>query len=208
MKSDLMYLVYDLETTGLNSEKHAIIEIAITVMDNSLNNIAEYSSGIMCLYDNREITPKALECNGISRKQIEEGRDPKEVLMEVMTFIKSLKKPKTKLILCGQNIIEFDNKHIKDFFKVFKKDLDLLVHNSYYIDTLLWGRIKHEESPNYKLGTLCDNVGIEHVNAHRALDDAKHNMELLKTYIRLLRGVNSSTQEAQKEVRFREQFQF
>jgi len=209
MKSGYTYLVYDLETTGLSAEKNAVCEIAMCAMDENLEDIGEYSSGIIKVYDDRIIDQKALDHNGITREQLEKGRDGKEVAEETVKFIKSLKVSKSKLILCGQNIITFDNGHLDNFLDFFKKDLSKLVNNDFFVDTLLWGRIKHIESENYQLGTLCKNVGVTLTDAHRAINDTKANKELVKKYIQSLRGNGQSTsQQAEPEERHRVKFQF
>lgn len=208
MRSEYIYLVYDIETTGLSETKHAVCEIAMCAMDNSLNDIGEYSSGIIAVYDNREIDQKALDHNGITRKQLEEGRDGTEVAKEVVKFIKSLKGSKTKIILCGQNIITFDNPHLDNFLDFHKQDLSKLVNNDYFVDTLMLGRMKHEESENYQLGTLCKNSEITLINAHRAVNDTRANRDLVRHYIQCLRGSSTSTEPKEEEVRHRVTFEF
>lgn len=207
MKADYIYLTYDIETTGLSETKHALCEIAMCVMDSELNDIGEYSSGIIAVYDNRIIDQKALDHNGITHKQLEGGRDGNEVAAEVVKFIKSLKKSKSKIILCGQKITSFDNPHLDNFLTYFKKDLSKLVNSEYFIDTLLWGRIKHIESENYQLGTLCKNSGITLTNAHRAVNDTRANRDLVRSYIQLLRGNGTTVTETKPEERHRVKFQ-
>jgi DNA polymerase-3 subunit alpha (Gram-positive type) len=226
MKSSYNYFIFDLETTGLKpgvekwsdkevseselkvlkSKTAAVIEIAIIILNENLNKIAEYSSGVMRMYDDRGIEQAALDHNGITRQQIEQGRDSKEVYKELMKFIKDTKITKSKLILCGQNIIKFDNPHFEDFFRVHGGDLWKHVDNGFFLDTLLLGRCKHIESENYQLGTLCKNVGISLTDAHRAMRDTRANADLIINYIRALRG--EGTGATKKEERLRIKFQF
>lgn len=226
MKHDYHYAIYDLETTSLKpgvekwsdkevseselktlkSKTAAVIEIAIIILDPNLNKVGEYSSGIMRMYDDRGIEQDALDHNGITRQQIEQGRDSKEVYKEVVKFIKDTKITKSKLILCGQNIIKFDNPHFEDFFRVHGGDLWKHFENDYFLDTLLLGRCKHIESENYQLGTLCKNVGISLTDAHRAMRDTRANTDLIINYIRALRG--EGTGITKKEERPRVKFKF
>lgn len=206
MKSGYNYFVYDLETSGLKPDKAAVIEIAVIILNENLNKIAEYSSGIMRVYDDRDIEQAALDHNGITRQQIEQGRDSKEVYKELIKFIKDTKITKSKLIMCGQNIIKFDNPHLEDFFRVHGGDLWKHVDGGFFLDTLLLGRCKHIESENYQLGTLCKNVGISLTDAHRAMRDTRANVDLIINYIRALRGEGAGA--TKKEERPRVKFQF
>lgn len=206
MKSGYNYFVYDLETSGLKHDKAAVIEIAVIILNENLNKVSEYSSDIMRIYDDRDIEQAALDHNGITRQQIEQGRDSKEVYKELIKFIKDAKITKSKLILCGQNIIKFDNPHFEDFFRVHGGDLWRHVDGGFFLDTLLLGRCKHIESENYQLGTLCKNVGISLTDAHRAMRDTRANADLIINYIRALRG--EGTGASKKEERPRVKFQF
>jgi DNA polymerase III alpha subunit (gram-positive type) len=188
MKSDLIYITYDTETTGLNPSKNAVCEIAMCVMDNELNDIGEYSSGIIKPIEGREMSQGALNANGITQEQLNEGRDGKVVAKEVVTFIKSFKKQKSKVVLCGHNIIKFDNPFLYEFLNEYGYDLGGLVNDEFFIDTLFLSRVKYLESSNYKLGTICQKNNITLVDAHRALADTKANKELVKKFIISLRG--------------------
>lgn len=199
-----IYMTYDLETTGLSATKNAICEIAISPMDKELNDLTEYSSGIIKPYDDRIIDDRALEHNGITREQLANGRESSEVFKELTSYLKSFKKTASKIVLCGHNIQTFDNPHLEDFFQFHKKDLWKYASNKIFFDTMWWGRMGWLESTNYKLGTCCDNAGIELVDAHRAINDTRANKELVKYFLKNLRGEGQVVKE---EKRFRENFQ-
>lgn len=201
-------VVFDIETTGLLSDKNAIIEIACCPFDNNLNDLKEYDSGIMKIYDNREVQKAALDANGITMEQIENGRDAFLVINELINYFKSLKKGKNKPILAGQNSDKFDIPFLVNFFEVFNKDLTDYVNVDFTFDTMWLGRVKYTESINYKLITLCEKEGIQLINAHRAVNDTRATKDLLKTYIRCLRQQGVTQINKEIEVRFRETFQF
>lgn len=206
MKSNIQnYVVVDVETTGLSKEKNAIIEIAACAFDNELNDLEEFDSGIMSIYDNREITDGALNANGITREQIAKGCDPKEATLEFFRYLGKLKKGNSKVVLVGQNLDDFDIPRIVDLMEYFGKDLTQVVNEKFTIDTMRWGHVKYPESTNYKLGTLCEMNGVELTNAHRAINDTRATKELVKTFIRSLRSEGKGEKE---EVKFRKTFQF
>lgn len=206
MESDLVYLVYDVETTGLSAEKNSMIEVAMYAMDNNFKELGKYSSGVFKPIEGREIQPKALEANGVTMNQLNEGKNAEEVLGEVIKFIKSLKKPKSKIILCGHNIITFDNPFFDSFFQSYKKDLSSLVNEDHFLDTLVLARAKWVELPNYKLGTCCQEAKIVLQDAHRALADTLANAELLKYFLKSLRGEGSQKEEIIERPRVKFEF--
>lgn len=207
MKSPItIYVVFDVETTGLKPEKNSIIEIACCSFDQDLKDGKEYESGVMAMYDNREIVQAALDSNGITRDQIIKGRDSKTVANEFCDYLKSLKRGSNKVVLCGQNSDAFDIPFVTDWLNFFNKDFSELVNTNFTIDTMWWARVKYPELTNYKLGTLCAENGVELTNAHRAINDTRATSSLVKTFIRSLRSEPGAV--IKEEERFRASFEF
>lgn len=193
-----VYLVFDLETTGLVPGKHAIVEIACCPVSKDLKDLPEFESGVMKVYDDREIAEPALKANGITREQIENGVDSEEVIKKFCKYLKSLSKQGKKIIAVGHNIDKFDLPHLDDFFEVHGEDLSKYINPDFTIDTLMWSRLKWLESTNYKLGTCCQNCNIDLANAHRALSDTRANKELVVSFLSSLRGEGNSSSEDHK----------
>lgn len=206
MKSQIQnYCVFDLETSGLSGEKNSILEIAACSFDTDLKDLKEFESGVMSVYDNREITEGALGANGITREQIANGVDPKKVAEDFYDYLKSMKKGNSKVVLVGQNCDRFDIPFLVNYFEYFKKDITQVVNTDFTIDTMRWAHVKYPESTNYKLGTLCEMNNIELINAHRAINDTRATRDLVKAFIRSLRSESGAGKE---EKRFRATFQF
>lgn len=208
MKSPIVnFVVFDTETGGLSAEKNSVLEIACCSFDINLNDGPEYESGIMKVYDNREVTAGALNANGITMSQVLSGRDPETVLNEFIKYLSSMCVGRNKPVLCGHNIDSFDVPFLLSLFKFFGKDLTKYANEEFTIDTMWWARTKWPESVNYRLGTCVENAGFELVNAHRALNDTRANRDLVKHFITSLRfdGATTSTVEEKK---YRETFQF
>ena len=207
----LNYLVYDLETGGLSPEKNAITEIALIAIDGeSLEETSRYTTFIRP-YGNLGYDQVALEITGITMEMIMSGKDSKIVAKEVSDFITSLgtglnKKP----ILCGHNIKKFDNPFLDKFLQLHKRDLYKIVSPE-VIDTMWWSRIKYpfdkDDFGSHKLGDACMREGIEVIDAHRAMNDAAGNAQLLISYLKNLRGTGEVREKVQRHS-YRETFKF
>lgn len=205
MEYNANFVCLDLETGGLSASKHAVVEVSFQAFDRDLNDIKEYTS-IVAPYGEYEITSQALQANGLTMEQIKSGKDSIIVVQELELFLKSLKVGREKPILCGHNIDKFDLEFLDEFFSFHKKSISDLVNNTFTIDSLWWSRITWKESINYQLGSCCENAGISLIDAHRAGSDTKANKELVKSFIKSLRGQGQINEV--KEQRFRATFQF
>ena len=189
MKSSVQAIcVFDTETTGLVAAKNAVIEVACCAFDIDMNDLPEYHSGIMNIYDSREIQDGALNANGITREQIRAGADPRQTLDNFCKYLSSLKIGGKLPILAGHNIDKFDVPFIDSWFSFYKQDLSKYVNFDLTIDTMWWSRLMWPEQENYKLGTCCSTAKIELVNAHRAIADTRANRDLVKFFLRNMRS--------------------
>lgn len=203
MKSPITNIVvFDLETTGLVAEKNAVLEIACCPFNHDLVDLKEYESGIMKVYDSRDVNDGALNANGITRAQIASGRDSQEVANEFVKYLSSMKVGSSKPILSGHNIDKFDIPFLVDFLKYHKLDLFKYVNENFTIDTMWWSRLKWNELLNFKLGTCCETAGVELINAHRAITDTRANRQLVKMFVSNLKNdsVKTSVEEYKRPV--------
>jgi len=199
-------VVYDFETGGLNSQKHAVTEVAMVRIDGETLEITGSYTSLIKPY-NKEYIDAALEVSGITMSMLEEeGKDVMEVIEEILDFLDESKSSSSKPILAGHNIDSFDNGFLEELFAMRKKKVDKYVNKTLTIDTLKWSRLKWLESPNFKLGQCCSNAGVVIKEAHRALPDTEANAKLVISFLKLLRG-EVSAGEVKKE-RFRKTFKF
>lgn len=207
MKSNCqVFLVFDIETGGLVPATHAILEIAFCPFDNELNDLPEYTTGII-KPNKRTIDQRALDANGITRDQIEKGTDEKEAFLKVEASLKKLKRGKDLPIPCGHNIDKFDLPFLSLWFEEHGKDLGKYINLNHTIDTMWRSREVWTEQVNYKLGTCCQSAGISLMDAHRALNDTRANKELVKYFLLGTRGMRGAG-ESVEENKFRKTFEF
>ena len=190
----ITFVVFDIETGGLDENRHPIIELAfVTIQPDKKNKLViKQDLTFDCLIkpysDVLKIEDQALKVNGITFEEIEKfGVESKDVIEGLIELSQSLsvesvreKRRRNKPILVGHNIDEFDILFLKKFFKYHDKDL-----NDYFsyttVDTYTLSRLifrTDDKIDNLKLGTTCNYFGIRIKNAHRALDDALANAEL------------------------------
>ncbi|MFN8596009.1 MAG: helicase C-terminal domain-containing protein [Anaerolineae bacterium] len=142
----------DLETTGLDPHRDAIIEIGAVKFRG--DEILDTFSTL--INPNRAIPPKITDLTGIADRDVENAPSLFGVLPRISSFVRDLP-------IIGHNI-NFDLSFLAKQ-RLFNDNLGL---DTFELAGML---IPHAE--RYNLGSLARNVGIELPATHRALDDAK-----------------------------------
>lgn len=90
-KPPTKFLWMDLEMTGLDTDKHRIVEVGIEVTDTNFKTLATYEAVISQSADVLEnMDPWSLEqheLSGLTERIKKHGRDEKEVVHEIVGFI-------------------------------------------------------------------------------------------------------------------------
>jgi DNA polymerase-3 subunit epsilon len=166
----------DTETTGLNSEKNGIIQLAVII---DIDGEEKFRKTYLMRPTGRTAEDKALEVNGYTREQIA-GFTPweqvhKEFTDDLSQFVDKFNRD-DKFILGGQNV-EFDSRFIMSWFKSCGDNYWFSwVKAGAVIDTLPMVTFLQwcEKVPmleNRKNETLCKHFGIDLSNAHDAMAD-------------------------------------
>ena len=157
------YILFDLETTGLDPETDAIIEIsALKVKDGEIDE--EYSTLVNpCIH----IPFVASSVNGITDDMVKDAPMIEEALKDFFVFVGNN-------VLMGQNIKRFDLRFIqRDAIRYFGKPI-----TNDYVDTLFVAQRYLPELDSHSLETLADYYGISYDGAHRALADCYINKKV------------------------------
>lgn len=150
------YTVIDIETTGLSIDENKIIELAaLRVRDDQI--VERYN----CLLNSCDKVPASIsEITGITTDMLQMyGKDPRDALEDFTGFI-------GEDLLIGYHV-NFDYTFIQQALNACGKDK---IHNK-QLDVLTLARKKLEEVPNYKLSTICEYLGINSSERHRAMHD-------------------------------------
>lgn len=156
------YVVFDLETTGINPKLDAIIEIsAVKVLNHQV--VDTFSS---LVNPERPIPYGATQINGITDEMVAKEPVLGNILPGFLEFIGDN-------VLVGHNIHSFDMKFIWNATELLYKKT---VTND-YIDTLQMAKQCLPKLPHYKLVDIASYYHISTDGAHRALNDCMMNQK-------------------------------
>ena len=157
------YVIFDLETTGLDPDTDAIIEIsALKVKDGEI--VDEFSTLVNpCVH-----IPYEASCvNGIVDDMVKDAPKIEEALKDFIAFVGDN-------VLMGQNIKRFDLRFIqRDAVRYFGKQI-----SNDYVDTLFVAQRYLPELDSHSLESLADYYDISYDGAHRALADCHINKKV------------------------------
>ena len=188
---------FDVETTGLEKEQHALVQLACIVEYGNTTDSLVLDIDPTTYNKSITISAQALEVTGKTLETLWAYPTSKEQFEKFINFLdKHINKfDKTdKFYPIGFNssfdmgfLIEWfadnDHKYFGSYFHY--KDIDV-----YKLYSLLLYELDMPQTENHKLGTLCAYYGIQLENAHDALADIRATKEL---YSFLKQGLNLDT---------------
>lgn len=160
------YVVFDLETTGLESTRDEIIEIGACKVENG--RITEIFSTFV--NPKKHISKEITDLTGINDDMVKDAPTINYVLPDFYKFSYGAS-------LVAHNIA-FDISFIYSAAKKLSYNFD-----NQLIDTLEMSRNKLPGLKNYKLGTVVERLNIVLDHAHRAVNDATATA---KVFIKLM----------------------
>jgi len=153
------FVVFDVETTGLNPTINDITEIGAVKI---INGQIKEKFQVLCK-PHDIISAEITKITGITNEMVANKPLSTEVILDFLTFTKDC-------ILVGYNV-DFDYNFIQNVAKRVEKVFENEKH-----DCLVDAKNKLFLN-NYKLGTVVASLGITLENAHRALFDATATAE-------------------------------
>lgn len=153
---DEIFIVVDLETTGLNPfEGNEIIEIGVTEIKN--NEIGKSYSRFV--KPKVEIPQFITNLTGISNEMLKNEDSIEEVL------------PRFRKYIGNKTVIAHNAKFDMKFLNYYLKKLGIEEIKDYICTLELLKKVSTYKAKNKKLATACEYYGIENKNAHRASSD-------------------------------------
>lgn len=176
-------LIYDTETTGVDSRKHCIHQLTGMLLLN--NDEPIHFNYKIAPHPNAHIDPEALKVGNVSLEQIQSYKPSIEVFKEFKSFLNDYVDPfdkKDKIHLVGYNNRKFDDDFLRKLFEM---------HNDKYFGSFFWPDsidvmvlasllLKDVRSlmPDFKLATVAKTFKIT-VDADK-LHDAYYDVYLTK----------------------------
>ena len=156
------YIIFDIETTGLDSSYDEVIEIgAIKVKNNKI--VSKFNSLVK---PKNEIDEYITELTGITNEMVKDAPTIEEILPDYMNYIGND-------ILIGHNV-NFDINFIYD--NLYRNKFDVLTND--FIDTMRISRKLLPELPHHRLIDLAKYFKIDSTNNHRSLKDCEITMNV------------------------------
>ena len=190
----MKYILYvaDVETTGLDSRVHDVIEMSLLRLSDNVQKTWQLKP---LNPDNAD--PGALRVNGHKIEDLRQltkfgkdtYKDPDKVLVEVENWIEEDGSPSEKRILVGQNI-NFDKDMFqqlwikcgaKDSFPFGRRILDTM-QIALFVDY-----VDNQFAEGYSLSNLVKKYGIKNEKAHSAESDVKATKEVFFKQVSELR---------------------
>ncbi|MFQ6751968.1 MAG: PolC-type DNA polymerase III [Clostridia bacterium] len=160
------FVVFDLETTGLESSKDEIIEIGACKIKNG--RIDEVFSTFV--KPSKSIPKEIIDLTGINDEMVKDAPSINYVLPDFYKFCHGT-------TMVAHNI-SFDIGFIHAISKKLAYNFD-----NQLVDTIEMAKTKLPGLKNYKLGTVVEKLNIILDNAHRAINDATATA---KVFIKLM----------------------
>ena len=155
---------YDLETTGLNYYHDQIIEVAAQKGEMTFCHLCQ-----LCQLTNPEqrLPAKIKELTGIKEATLQKAETEKRVLQQFCHFIGRSRKI---VYLIAHNNEGFDKWFLKTRAKYHSTRLPT---NWRYVDSIQLAKIVYSSRDSYSLWSLCRDLNVKQMNAHRAGDDVR-----------------------------------
>ncbi len=195
-----VFYVADIETTGLDSHRHDVIELSLF----RLGDNSENAQRTWCLkpLTPETIDPDALRINGHKLEDLlhktKEGREryqeAEKVLIEVENWLADDMVPAEKRFLVGQNIA-FDKDRLEQLW-IKCNSKDSFPFGRRLMDTmqieLFLDYCKGQFAEGYSLSNLVKKYGVKNEKAHTAAADTKATKEVFEKQVEFFKSVLAS----------------
>lgn len=177
------FLWLDVETTGLDSIKNDVVQLACVPVINGIQGSKSFNQHCQPT-DYTHVDLQALRVNNLSLQDLKKFQPATSLVNNLISFLKPFN---VKFTIAGYNC-DFDRIFVASLFKKVGKEREFAelfssdVRDLYKRAKLLKSQIS---SPNLKLSTLCNHFDIE-INAHDALSDILATIKLDKVFADML----------------------
>lgn len=164
------YVVFDIETTGLDVDRDQIIEIgAIRVRGGE-----ERESFYTLVAAEKTLPKKCTELTGITDNLLASNGVPlKKAVQAFLEFVSD------------NPIVAHNASFDCGFIQVACEECDLVDFDNETIDTIDLAKMKLPQATNYRLGALASILNLDNKHSHRAESDCKITLQLFRKLIEM-----------------------
>ena len=164
------YVVFDIETTGLNKEKCKIIEIgAVKIRNREI--VDRYSTFID---PGEKLSDEIVDLTNITDDMLEGQRPIETVLPEFLDFV-------------GDDVLVAHNASFDTgFVRIKDEELGIEYRKNTILDTLELSRTLLKELKKHKLDVVAKHLGVSLEGHHRAVNDAEATAEIFLKLVDML----------------------
>ena len=187
----MFYLVFDVETTGLEPDYHEIIQLGAAIYDENWNQISTFLTNVYPEYEDRFSIP-ASEIHDLTIYDLEDAPDLIDAIEDFENWtLKNIgaqtgqRQKLRDVVICGQsvttdiNFMKFAYSKIDFKWEFSYRVLDLFILSNFYFRILANNQIKGPKS--LSLGEVARYFGLEReLDTHNALEDSILTAECLK----------------------------
>lgn len=186
--NEIVRAAVDVETTGLTSGVHEIIQLSVTHFDADFEPTGVRFHAYIQALKPELADPKALEVNGLDLEELTKiAPTPAQARMSLINWKKEMFGEEAKIKPLGHNYAGFD----KLFLEVFLNTWYQEIFHYHITDTNLIARFLKDvgilKSEKTSLTKLCEFFGISYVNAHDAYADSLLTLKVYKELIKLVK---------------------
>ena len=149
------FVAFDLETTGLKSREHHIIEVGAVILKDG-QEVDRFQSFVSTT---QTLTQQIMDLTGITPKMLEGAPHIREVLPRFLEF-------------CGNRPLIAHNADFDVSFVTAACDRLGLPYEPTFVDTLILSQNLLPELGKFKLNLVADALSLPEFRHHRAADDA------------------------------------
>ncbi len=179
--TNVVFVAFDTETTGLDARSGRVIEIGAVRFQNS----KVLGTTNWLINPEMPIPSDSQEIHHITDEMVADKPTSKKVLPEFIAFIRGA-------TLLAHNA-QFDVK----FIRAELRKCDLPAPDNVILDTLKLSRAWFPETKSHELDKLVEYLKLPEGKFHRALADAEHAMDLFLTGVRKM-PENTTLQDVTK----------
>lgn len=165
MKIKQKFVIFDVETTGLEAMVDEVVGLGVVVLDGMTGNEVSVFNSI--LKTTVPISDKTVEITGITQPMSDAGL-PQSV---AKAYLEGVIDDNT-IVVCHN--VSFDFSFLARKYGIEPK---------LFLDTLTLSRVIDSSQKSHKLGSVAERYGINLDNAHRAFHDARATADVLKVFL-------------------------